>query len=165
MAVVAGILSAGLGLGFVYTQDPIIKAVTARGGTAIPASMAVWAIGLLGGAAANLAYPAWQMTKNRSWGVLFTSGRDAGLAVVLGLQFIIAVTLLLGEGMLLLGATGAAVGFGIQQAMQLLGNQGVGFFSGEWRGVRGKPLQLMIAAVPVLLAAVCVLALGKALTP
>ena len=165
MAVAAGMLSVGLALGFVYTQDPIIKAVTARGGTAIPAGMAVWAIGLLGGAAANLAYPAWLMTKNRSWGMLFTSGRDAGLAVILGLQFIIAVTLLLGEGMLLLGATGAAVGFGIQQAMQLLGNQGVGFFSGEWRGVRGKPLQLMIAAVAVLLAAVCILALGKALTP
>ena len=32
MAVVAGILSAGLALGFVYTHDPIFKAVTARGG-------------------------------------------------------------------------------------------------------------------------------------
>ncbi len=53
------------------------------------------------------------------------------------------------------------MGFGIQQAMQLLGNLAVGFFSGEWRGVRGKPLQLMIAAVAVLLAAVCVLAWGS----
>jgi L-rhamnose-H+ transport protein len=162
MAVAAGILSAGLGLGFVYAQDPIIAAVSARGGSVISQNMAVWAVGLLGGAAVNLGYPAWQMTKNRSWGVLFTSGRDAGLAVVLGLQFIIAVALL-GKGMLLLGV--AAVGFGIQQALQLLGNQGVGFVSGEWRGIRGKPLRLMIAAVAVLLAAVCVLALGKALSP
>ena len=165
MAVAAGILSTGIMLGFVYTYKPTFNAVIARGGTDIPANMAVWAVGLLGGAAANLAYPAWLMTKNRSWGALFASGRDAGLAVILGLQFIIAVTLLLGEGMLLLGAAGAAVGFGIQQAMQLLGNQGVGFVSGEWRGIRGKPLQLMIAAVAVLLAAVCVLALGKALSP
>ena len=106
MAVAAGILSVGLALGFVYTQAPIIKAVTDRGGTELSGGMAVWAIGLLGGAAANLAYPAWLMTKNRSWGVLFTSGRDAGLAVVLGIQFIIAVTLLLGEGMLLLARRG-----------------------------------------------------------
>ena len=167
MAAVAGILSAGLGLGFVYTQDPIIAAVKAQHGSVIAQNMAVWAIGLLGGAAVNLGYPAWQMTKNRSWGAMFTSGRDAALAVILGLQFIIAVALF-GKGMLLLVV--AAVGFGIQQAMQLLGNLAVGFFSGEWRGVRGKPLQLMIAAVAVLLAAVCVLNVGqylaaKALTP
>ncbi len=163
MAVVAGVLSTGLMLGFVYTYKPTFNAVIARGGGELAAIMAAWAVGLLGGAAVNLGYPAWQMTKNRSWGGLFASGGDVALAVVLGLQFIIAVTLLLGKGLLLLGIAG--VGFGIQQALQLLGNQAVGFLSGEWRGVRGRPLRLMIAAVSVLVAAVCVLALGKALAP
>jgi L-rhamnose-H+ transport protein len=164
LAVAAGILSAGVALGFVYANDPIIAAVTARGGATIPANMAVWAIGLIGGAAVNLGYPAWLMTKNRSWGMLFASGRDAALAVILGLQFILAVALM-GQGMLFLGVAGAAIGFGIQQALQLLGNQAVGFVSGEWRGVGGRPLHQMIAAIIVLLAAVLVLALGKTLTP
>ena len=164
MAAAAGILSTGLSLGFVYTYDPIVAAVTARGGAEIPASMAVWAIGLVGGAAVNLGYPAWLMTKNRSWGVLLSSGRDAALALTLGIQFIVAV-LLLGQGMLLLGVVGATVGFGIQQTLQLLGNQVVGFLSGEWRGVGGRPLRYMVAAIVVLLAAVVVLAFGKALTP
>ena len=163
MAVVAGVLSTGLMLGFVYTYQPTFNAVIARGGGELPAIVAAWAVGLLGGAAVNLAYPAWQMTKNRSWRGLFASVGDAALAVVLGLQFIVAITLLLGKGMLMLGIAG--VGFGIQQALQLLGNQAVGFLSGEWRGVRGRPLRLMVAAVSVLVAAVCVLALGKALTP
>ena len=164
MAVAAGILSAGLSLGFVYTNDPIVKAVTAQGGNIMPANMAVWAIGLIGGAAANLGYPAWLMTKNRSWGKLFASGTDAALAVILGLQFIAAVAML-GQGMLLLGVAGAAVGFGIQQTLQLLGNQAVGFLSGEWREVRGKPRRQIVAAIAVLLAAVVILALGKTLTP
>ncbi len=164
MAVTAGILSAGLALGFVYTQGPIINAVTARGGAILPANMAVWAIGLLGGAAVNLGYPAWLMTKRRSWGMLLVSGRDTALAVILGLQFIVGVALM-GQGMLLLGVAGAAVGFGIQQSLQLLGNQAVGFVSGEWRGIGGRPLGQMIAAILVLLAAVSVLAWGKTLTP
>ena len=164
MAVAAGILSAGLSLGFVYTYDPIVTAVTARGGAFLPANMAVWAIGLIGGAAVNLGYPAWLMTKHRSWGMLLASSRDMALAVILGLQFIMAVALL-GQGMLFLGVAGAAVGFGIQMSLQLLGNQAVGFFSGEWRGVGGRPLCQMITAVVVLLGAVVVLALGKTLTP
>ena len=40
-----------------------------------------------------------------------------------------------GKGMLMLGALGAAIGGGIQQAMQMVGGQGTGFISGEWRGV------------------------------
>jgi len=43
------------------------------------------------------------------------------------------------KGMLLLGTLGASVGFGIQQATQIIGGQGVGFISGEWRGVMGRP--------------------------
>lgn len=164
MAIVAGILSTGLSLGFVYTQDPIVSAVTARGGAAMPANMAVWAIGLLGGAAVNLGYPAWLMTKNRSWGVLSSSAGDLALAVILGVQFITAVALM-GQGMLLLGVAGAAVGFGIQQTLQLLGNQAVGFLSGEWRGVAGRPWRQMMAAIIVLVAAVFILAIGKTLAP
>ena len=128
------------------------------------ANMAVWAVGLVGGAAVNLGYPAWLMTKHRSWGMLVGSGRDAVLALILGLQFILAVVLM-GQGMRLLGVAGAAVGFGIQQTLQLLGNQGVGFVSGEWRGIGGRPLRQMIAAVLVLVIAVVVLAFGKTLAP
>jgi L-rhamnose-H+ transport protein len=164
MAAVAGILSSGLSLGFVYTSDPIITAVTVRGGAMMPANMAVWAIGLIGGAAVNLGYPAWLMTKNHSWGKLFASGGDVTLAAILGLQFILAVALM-GQGMLLLGVAGAAVGFGIQQTLQLLGNQAVGFLSGEWRGVGGRPLRQMISAILVLVAAVVILAFGKTLMP
>jgi L-rhamnose-H+ transport protein len=163
MAVVAGILSAGLALGFVYTYDPIVTAVKERGGSDLAAIMAVWAVGLMGGAAVNLVYPAWQMTRNRSWSGLFASGRDVLLAVALGLQFIVAVSLL-GQGMLWLGAAGAAVGFGIQQALQLLGNQAVGFFSGEWAGVGGRPRRQMLTAIGLLMAAVFVLAWAKNLT-
>ena len=70
----------------------------------------------------------------------------------------------MGQGMLLLGEPGPPSASASNRRLQLLGNQIVGFVSGEWRGVGGRPLHQMIAAIVVLLAAVLVLALGKALT-
>jgi hypothetical protein len=164
LASLAGVLSCGLSLGFVYTYDPIVAAVASQGGGPIAANMAVWAIGLIGGAAVNLGYPAWQMTRHRSWSRLLTAPHDLLLAAWLGTQFIVAVVLM-GQGMLWLGVAGAAVGFGIQQSLQLLGNQAVGFASGEWRGVGGWPRRQMFLAVGALVFAVCLLAYGKASAP
>ena len=84
------------------------------------------------------------------------------LAALIGVQFSLAV-LLLGRGMLLLGALGASVGFGIQQATQILGNQGVGFISGEWREVRGAPRKQMFVAIAILLVGVVIMARGNML--
>ena len=51
MAAVAGVLSCGLSLSFVYGQGPILDAMTSRGAGKIPATFAAWAVCLLGGAA------------------------------------------------------------------------------------------------------------------
>jgi hypothetical protein len=84
------------------------------------------------------------------------------LAVVIGINFSLA-SALMGKGMLLLGALGASVGFGIQQAMQMTGGQLLGFISGEWRGVEGKPRVQMYAAIAILMVAAAVMAFGNTL--
>jgi hypothetical protein len=53
------------------------------------------------------------------------------------------------------------VGFGIMQSIQILGNQAVGFVSGEWQGVHRGPSNLMIESIIVLVIAIAVLAIGK----
>jgi len=164
MCAAAGVLSAGSSFAFIYSQGPIVEAMKAQGAGDLAANMAVWAAALSGGALVTVLYPARLMTRNRNWGLLRRGGRDIGLAAVLGAQFILSVNLL-GRGMVLLGALGASIGFGIQQAMQLLGNQAVGFLSGEWRGVRGTPRRLMIASLAVILAAVAIMAYSKTLAP
>ncbi|MBS1850082.1 MAG: hypothetical protein JST79_04170 [Acidobacteria bacterium] len=162
MVVIAGALSAGISLAFVYSQGPIVSAMTARGAGEIPANFAVWAIGLLGGALVNVTYPAYLMTKNKSWHVLWESSGELGLAVLIGINFIIGVALM-GKGMLLLGPLGASVGFGVQQAMQMVGSQTVGFASGEWRGVLGTPRHQMYVAIALLIVAAMVMAFGNTL--
>ena len=162
MAAAAGVLCAGISFAFIYSQGPIVGAVKRAGGSDVPANAAVWALGLGGGALVNLLYPAYLMTINKSWHVLAQCWRDVGLATLIGVNFIVAVVLM-GKGMLMLGALGASVGFGIQQAMQMLGNQGVGFISGEWRGVYGPPRNWMYVAIALLIVAAIVMAYGNSL--
>jgi len=162
MTIIAGILSCGISFAFVYSQGPIVDAMKSQGASETAAVFAVWAVGLLGGSLVNIAYPIYLMTKNKSWGVLTQSLPEFGLAMMIGIQFCVSVTLL-GNGMRLLGVMGASIGFGIQQAMQILGGQGVGFVSGEWRAVHGKPRQQMYAAIAILVVAATVMAFGNTL--
>jgi len=126
------------------------------------AVFAVWAVGLLGGAVVNVAYPAYLMTKNKSWGVLTTNWKEVFFSILIGVQFSLAAALT-GKGMMLLGALGASVGAGIQQTMLMVGGQGLGFISGEWRGVHGKPRRQMYWAIAVLILATIIMAYGNTL--
>ena len=162
MAVIAGVTSAGLSLSFVYAQAPIVDAMKAQGADTTSANIAVWAAALLGGAAVNIAFPVWIMVKKKNWGELFRYPKETLLAVIIGLQFIIAV-ILMGRGMLLLGVFGASVGFAIQQIMQIMGNQAVGFLSGEWKNVYGRPRNLMYLALSILAVAIIIVAFSNTL--
>jgi hypothetical protein len=128
----------------------------------IPATFAVFALAVLAGTAVNLVYAVNRLNRNRSWHVITTSRKEFLLAVVIGVNFSVAVTMM-GVGMLLLGVLGASIGIGIQQAMQMIGGQGLGFVSGEWRGVQGRPRLQMYLAITLLLVAGVILAYGNTL--
>ena len=54
-----------------------------------------------------------------------------------------------------------SIGWGIVQGTLILGGQALGFASGEWRGVHGRPRTYMYAAIAVLVAAMVILARAK----
>jgi hypothetical protein len=118
----------------------------------ILAPLSAWAACLMAGVLVNLFYPLYLMAKNGSFGVLATSRWELALSISMGLQACILFALL-GKGMLLLGALGASLGAGIQQAMQMIGGQGLGFLSGEWKGVDGRPRWQMYLAIALLIIA------------
>jgi L-rhamnose-H+ transport protein len=159
MAILAGVLSCGISFAFVYSWKPIVDAMKANGASEIAANFAVWAVGLVGGALVNILYPVYLLTKNRSWHVLLDA-KEVLLALIAGVSFAVAVAGM-GGGMLLLGALGASLGFGVQQASQMLGGQAVGFVAGEWRGVRGAPRLQMYWAIVLLIVAAVIMACGK----
>lgn len=162
MAVLAGILSAGISFSFVYSQGPIVAAMKEQGAGEIPANIAVWAVGLGAGFLINILFPAWLMTTRKSWGVLRRSPGEIGLAAIMAVGMSAAIVLM-GQGMIWLGALGASIGFGVQQAMQMLGGQGVGFISGEWRGVARGIVLTMVGAIAMLILGAAIMAYGNSL--
>jgi hypothetical protein len=157
MCVIAGVLSVGFSFAFVYCQAPIVEALVKRGATQFTSSFAVWAIALLSAGILNSCYFALQMTRKQSWGVFFRHWPEAFLAVIFGVMFI-AGFILMGKGMLLLGALGASVGFGLQQSMQIVGSQVVGFAGGEWKQAARPLVRQAFLAIALLIVAAAILA-------
>jgi L-rhamnose-H+ transport protein len=164
MVVTAGVLSAGWGFAFAFSQGPIIEAMQQQGASDVAASIAVWALALCGAALVNTLYPLWLLFRNSSWSVLWSHPLEFVLALVYGLLFFVP-SVLLGQGMLRLGPLGASVGFGLVQGTLILGGQVLGFLSGEWRGVSGAPRRTIYAAIVVLILAMGILALANAMAP
>lgn len=126
----------------------------------IPAVFSVTANGVIGGFLVNIGFAIYLLIRNKSWSMFFSSGRDFILSVTIAANSVVAIVVVV-KGMLWLGALGASVGFGIQQATQMIGCQLVGFVSGEWRGVQGKPRSLMYAAIAFLIFAAAIMVVGK----
>jgi hypothetical protein len=137
--------------------------MTAHGAAEFPAGIAVWAVALLGAAVPNVLYPAILMTRNKSWGVLADHPAEIALSILYGI-FFFAPSALLGQGMLLLGAFGASLGWGLVQGTLILGGQLLGFLTGEWRGVAGTPRRQIYVAILLLIAAMTVMACAKAVS-
>jgi len=160
LAILAGVMSVGGTFSFAYCQDPIRSAMLTHGAGEMAANSAVWVVGQFVGGLINILYPAYLMTKNRSWGVLLRNPGEVILSVVFGLMGASGF-LCMGKGMLLLGALGASVGFGMQLALQIVSMQSVGFIGGEWKGVIGGPRRWMQVAIAVLLIAAIIMAYGN----
>ena len=129
----------------------------------LPATFGACIIPLFSGIVVICGYAVFLLFRNRSWAVFAQSRRDMMLVWILGLTNALSFVLW-GKGTLMLGAVGASIGWGIAQASKVVGSQGLGYFSGEWRGVRGKPLLQMRLAVAILIVAAVIMAYGKTLS-
>jgi hypothetical protein len=118
---------------------------------------------LFGAAVINILYPAYLLTVKKTWGTITKDRRDIIFSVSYGLLFFIP-SVLLGKGMLMLGALGASVGWGITQGSIIIGGQILGFASGEWRGVTGKPRKQIYIAIAFLILSMIILAIGNLLS-
>lgn len=157
MCIVSGFCSVGPAFAFVYSQAPIREAMIEQGAMEWPASIAVWASSMFLGVMVNVLYPVFLMTKKKTWYILKNNPKEIGLSFIVGFNLFLAFGLW-GLGMLLLGPFGASLGFGIYFTFQILSAQGLGWISGEWRNISGKPIKHMIIAVVFLVCAAVIMA-------
>lgn len=159
MVILSGFLSAGISFSFVYGQGPIMEAMKAQGADDVAANIAVWAIAISAGALINIIYPLILMFRNKNWNIIAKHPLEIVWSFAFGLTLFTGFAVM-GKGMLLLGALGASVGFGLQQIMQILGGQSVGFLKGEWKGISGKAPKFMVVAISILIIAAIIMAYG-----
>ncbi len=160
MAITAGVLQVGLSFAFVYSQGPLMEALKVRGAGESGAIAAVWAATLPGGALVNMLFPLFLILRGHTARMLLFP-KDFCLTLVMS-SFFVTCLLCMGNGMRMMGALGASLGFGLYQGFQTLSSQGVGVFSGEWQGVTGRTKALMVSAVVLMLAAVSIMAFLQA---
>lgn len=160
MAIAAGFLQVGLSFAFVYSQGPLMAALTQRGASESGAICAVWAVTLPGGALINVLFPLSLMLHRRTLATLSTP-KDFCLTLLMPLLFVCSL-LGMANGMRMMGALGASLGFGLQQGLQILTAQGVGILTGEWKGVLRQTQVLMISAVVLMLIAISAMAFMQA---
>jgi hypothetical protein len=128
----------------------------------ISAAFGACVVPLLGGTAVSCVCAVFLLFRNRSWRSFVCGGWDPALLILMGTTGALSI-FLWGKGTLMLGAIGASIGWGISQATKVIGSTGLAYVSGEWHGVRGKPLMQMRLAVAILVVAALIMAYGKAL--
>lgn len=160
-AILAGVFSPFINFAFAF-GDPILKQATAAGAAPALAVNAVWAIALLGGFIVNAGYAVWLLFRNRSWSFFASSwGRNGLLSAAMGLMWM-SSTFLYGLGASYLGSLGPSAGWAMYLIVVILAANLTGVFTGEWKGVSGKPVYLMTGAVVLLVIASLVIASANA---
>lgn len=156
IAIVSGVLSALLNVGFANTEA-IGKAAEQAGAVTRNSALARWVVVLLGAYAMNAGYALFLLVKNRSWDTFRTagSGKACKWAVIAGLLWFAALGVY-GQGAALMGALGPVIGWPMLLGLALIISTVLGVLTGEWKGARG-PFQWMMGGIAVLILAICLL--------
>jgi L-rhamnose-H+ transport protein len=151
IAVLSGVLSSMLNLSLAF-GEPIARAAVHSGAEASMAAFAVWPVALAGGLIPNLGYAAWLLSKNRSWKLLTTRGRDVFLSLLMGLLWFGAVAIY-GVSTRYLGRLGDSAGWAIYEITIVLAANVAGLMTGEWRRASRRSVGVLASGVFVLIIA------------
>jgi L-rhamnose-H+ transport protein len=165
LALASGVLCACYAIAFTFAgkiSEAAGEAAVTDWRNSLPATFLI----LFGGFFSSCAYCAVKLCKNKTWGRFLSpgAGAAAGIALVMAALHDAAVGLFgLGASKLGgLGGLGVAIGYTVFMAFAIIVGNLNGFLTGEWRNA-GKPaVRWICAGIAVLVAAVCILGLGKA---
>ena len=157
LATLGGIFSSMLNFAFNFSGS-ITEASLAIGASKFSASDPVWAITLLGGLTTNVVYCSFLLFRNKTWGDYKKpmTGSHWVLAAIMGAIWMPSIALY-GRAAVLMGDLGGSAGWGLYMGVVILVSNFWGFVTGEWRGIHGKPIRLIITGVILLLIAIIII--------
>jgi L-rhamnose-H+ transport protein len=157
LATLGGIFSSMLNFAFNFSGS-ITEASLALGASKTSASDPVWAITLLGGLTTNVVYCSFLLFRNKTWCDYKKRQTTSHwfLAALMGAIWMPSIALY-GRAAVLMGDLGGSAGWGLYMGVVILISNVWGFVTGEWKGIHGKPIKLIIAGVVLLLIAICII--------
>jgi len=163
LAVLGGIFSSMLNFAFNFSQS-IKDAALDAGASVSSAADPVWALTLLGGLMTNVIYCSALLCRNKTWSDYRKDNTFSHwfLAALMGAIWMPSIALY-GRAAVMMGDLGGSAGWGLYMGMVIVISNFWGFVTGEWRGVRGKPVQLMGLGIVLLLMAILLIGYGTAL--
>lgn len=156
IALVSGILSAFLNVGFVNAQ-PIGQFAEASGVIARNSSLAIWVVVLWGAYLMNAGYAIFLLFKNNTWGSFSVpqAGTAYAWAVGAGLLWFGALGIY-GQGATLMGDMGPVIGWPILLGVSLIISNIWAYRNREWTGAK-RPFGWLVTGLFVLILATILL--------
>ena len=168
ICVLAGVLSSGLNIAFHVGNNvgQIAKSSEALGNAPWVASLSTWTLVFLGGMISSVGYSVFLLCKNKTWGGFKNEGtrRNLSFAFLMGVGHF-ACILFYGIGGWKLGPLGTSVGFSIFQSGSLLIGNGLGFFTGEWKGASDESKHWLFIGLGVLILGIVIVSVGNGIMP
>jgi len=158
-AILCGVMAPMLNYGFAFGQQ-LAQAATSLGNSASSAAYAVWPIVLLGGLIPNLLYSGYLLRKNRSWTLFGQGGSDAGLAALMAVLWVGAISLY-GVAAVYLGPLGTSIGWGLLQIFMIMTATMSGVLTAEWKNSSQKARLFLTSGIACLIGATMLLTLGS----
>ena len=157
LAALGGIFSSMLNLAFNFSQS-IKEAALACGATVSSAADPVWALTLLGGLVTNIVYCSILLSRNKTWSDYHKKGTLSHwfLAALMGAIWMPSIAVY-GRAAVMMGKLGGSAGWGLYMGMVIVISNVWGFVTGEWAGVRGKPVKLMFFGIAMIMVSIAVI--------
>ena len=164
LATLGGIFSSMLNLAFNFSGS-ITEASRSLGASKFSASDPVWAITLLGGLTVNVVYCSFLLFRNKTWADYRKPqiGSYWFLAALMGAIWMPSIALY-GRAAVLMGDLGSSAGWGLYMGVVILISNFWGFVTGEWRGIHGRPIKLVVIGISLLLTAICIIGYATTLS-
>jgi hypothetical protein len=127
--------------------------------------MSVWTLIFMGGFIAAFGYSVKLLFKNKTWGNFLNehTGRNLFYVALMAIGHFLSI-FFYGIGSWKLGILGTSVGFAIFQAGSLLIGNGLGFFTGEWKGSSKESKYWLSLGLTLLILGIIIVSVGNAIS-
>ncbi|NLF09323.1 MAG: hypothetical protein GX594_15290 [Pirellulaceae bacterium] len=162
VCILGGVTSPMLNFAFSFGEEIVENAKTA-GAANVNASNPIWCWTMTCAFLATAIYCLFLMSKDRGWKRFSSPGtaKNWGLTFLMGALWSGNIAVY-GVALSQLGTLAASIGWSFVMITTIVMGNVLGIATGEWKGAGGKPFTTMLAGLALLIAAVCLIAVGNA---